>query len=270
MNKLFYSLVTVVSLALFSTACAPSADKLKKLVEENPDIVFGAIEKHPDKFLEVVNKAVREGQVKARQKEEEEEKKRMDEEFNNPKAPVISENRAIYGSKDAPVTIVVYSDFECPYCERGYKVIQQIKENYKEKVRLVFKNLPLDFHPLAMPAAKYFEAIALQSSDKAYKFHDEVFENQNKFKAEGEKFLKAAAKKVGANIAKLEKDLNGDEVQSRIKADMEEARKFGFSGTPGFLVNGVSVRGAFPFEEFKKIIDRHLAGKAGNSGKKEG
>lgn len=246
------------SLVLFALGCAPSASSLKKVVEENPDVVFAAIEKHPDKFMEVVNKAARDARMKQAQREEEEEKNRMDEEFKNPKTPVIDEKRAIWGPSSAPITIVEYSDFECPFCAKGYNVMREVKQAYGDKVRIKFKNLPLDFHPKAMPAAKYYEAIALQNPEKAYKFHDQIFENQDKLKEDGEKFLKAAAQKVGADMGRLAKDIEGEEVKKRIAADMEEARKFGFSGTPGFLVNGVSVRGAYPFEAFKAIIDRQL------------
>jgi protein-disulfide isomerase len=70
--------------------------------------------------------------------------------------------------------------------------------------------------------------------------------------------IEDAAKKAGADLKKLEKDLNSEAITKRIEADMEEARKFNFSGTPGFLINGVSLRGAYPFSEFKDIIDRHL------------
>lgn len=113
-----------------------------------------------------------------------------------------------------------------------------------------------------MPAAKYFEAIALQDHSKAEKFHDMIFSNQQKLNQDGEKFLKDAAKKVGANLAKVEKDITTEAVTGRIAADMEEAKKFEFSGTPGFLINGVSLKGAYPFPDFKRIIDRHLGGGA--------
>jgi protein-disulfide isomerase len=259
LKKLTYTWMSILFLGLI-VGCTPSASSLKKAVENDPDILFVAIEKNPEKFLEVVNKAAREAQMKARQKEEDEEKGRTEEEFKTPKQPVISENRAIHGKKDAPITIVEYSDFECPFCSKGFQIMNQVKQAYGDKIRIVFKNLPLDFHPQALPAAKYFEAIALQNGDKAYKFHDEVFSNQNRLKSEGEKFLKSVAQKVGADMKKLAKDVDGEEVKSRIQADMEEAKKFGFSGTPGFLINGVSVRGALPFEEFKAIIDRHLGG----------
>ncbi|MCH2533510.1 MAG: thioredoxin domain-containing protein [Bdellovibrionales bacterium] len=223
------------------------------------DQVFKAIENNPEKFFEAVKKA--EGKYKEvlAKKQEQESEKALEEEFKNPKKAEIDEDRVIFGSAEAPITIVEYSDFQCPFCSRGYDTVKKVMEEYGDKVRVVYKHLPLDFHPLAMPAAQYFEAIALQSHEKAEKFHDIMFEQQDRMKSEGEDFLKAAAKEVGADMSKLKKDMKSEEVMNRVKSDMEEAQKFGFSGTPGFLVNGVSVKGAYPFDHFKMIIDKHLA-----------
>ena len=246
----------VITVLAFS--CTPSPSQLKKAVEENPDIVFAAIEKDPQKFIEVVNKAAREAQMKGREKEMQEERDRMEAEFKNPKKPEIGDSRVIFGAKDAPVTIVEYSDFQCPYCQRGYNTMKEVLKAYEGKVRVIYKHLPLDFHPMAEPAARYFEAIGLQSPSKAEKFHDAVFEDQQSLGAEKGDFLDKMAKKVGADMGKLKKDLESEAVKGIIAADMAEARKFEFSGTPGFLVNGVSLKGAYPLDEFKKIIDRHL------------
>lgn len=238
--------------------CAPSASQLEKVVSDNPEILFNAIEKHPEKFIEVVNKAARNAQMQARKKEVDEEKNRMEEEFKNPKKPEVADGRVIFGPKNAPITIVEYSDFQCPYCSKGYNTMKEVMKEYGDKVRIVYKHLPLDFHPLAMPASQYFEAIGLQDHSKAEKFHDMIFENQSKLNQDKEDFLKSAAKKVGANMSKLMKDIKSDKVKEIIAADMAEAKEYGFSGTPGFLVNGVSLKGAYPLPEFKKIIDRHL------------
>lgn len=249
---------TVLTLAM--VGCT-SKQQIEKAIEDNPDIVFNAIKKNPKKFVEVVNEAVRSAQESGREDEAKEEAARMEEEFKNPKQAAVEEGRVIFGNKDAPVTIVEFSDFQCPYCSRGYQTMKEIQKEYGDKVRIVFKHLPLDFHPMAMPASKYFEAIALQDHKKAEKFHDGIFEDQKGLNQDGEKFLKNLAKKVGADMKKLEKDLGSESIQKRIAADMEEAKKFEFSGTPGFLINGVSLRGAYPPPEFKKIIDRHLAAK---------
>lgn len=251
--------IAVTGLAI--AACAPNAKQLKEVIEKDPSIVFAAIEKDPEKFIEVVNKAARDAQAKGSEKAQEEEAKKRDEEFKNPLKPEIDEARAMKGPKDAKITIVEYSDFECPYCSRGYQTMMEVMKAYPDQVRFVFKHLPLDFHPKAMPAAKYFEAIARQDHAKAYKFHDLVFENQGDLRSQGEAFLKEVAKKVGADMKKIEKDLADPKLMDRINADIAEAQKFGITGTPGFLINGVSLKGAYPFPEFKTIIDRHLSGK---------
>lgn len=252
---------TIAAAALIFAVGCTSKQQIEKTIADNPEIVFNAIKKDPKKFVETVNEAVRTAQESARANEEQEEQKRLEDEFKNPKQAAVEDGRVIFGKKDAPITIIEYSDFQCPYCGRGWNTIKEVEKNYGDKVRIVFKHLPLDFHPLAMPAAKYFEAIGLQDHSKAEKFHDMIFANQQKLNQDGEKFLKDAAKKVGADLARVEKDLNSEKVTKRIAADMEEAKKFEFSGTPGFLINGVSLKGAYPFPEFKKIIDRHLEGK---------
>lgn len=244
-----------------AVGCAPQPSQLKKVIEENPDIVFSAIEKDPVKFVEVVNKAVQSAQSKREEGMAAEEDKKRDEEFKNPLKPVIDESRAIWGPKDAPITIVEYSDFECPFCARGYQNLKQVLQAYDGKIRVVFKHLPLDFHPKAEPAAKYFEAVARQDAGKAEKFHDKIFENREELVKSGDKFLDATAKAVGADMAKLKKDLADPKLMDRIKADIAEAQSFGITGTPGFVINGVSLKGAYPASEFKKIIDRHLAQK---------
>lgn len=264
MKKL--ALFVLPAMAFVLTNCAPSAKQIKEAVEKDPSIVFVAIEKHPDQFIEVVNKAAQDAQRKSQDKAIAEETKKRDEEFSNPLKPEIQEDRVIFGKKDAKVTIVEYSDFECPYCSKGFQTIKQVMNEYPNDVRIIFKHLPLDFHPQAMPSAKYFEAIARQGADKAEKFHDSIFENQGELRTKGEEFLKNAAKKLGVDMKKLDKDLKDPSLMTRITADMEEAKKFNFSGTPGFLINGVSLRGAYPFPEFKTIIDRHL-GKTGEAKK---
>lgn len=253
------STLTFIAAAFTLSACAPSAKQLKEAIEKDPSIVFAAIEKDPAKFIEVVNKAAQEAQRTAGERQAEDEKKSRDEEFKNPLQPVIEEGRVIFGKADAPITIVEYSDFQCPFCSRGYQTMKQVEKEYAGKVRVVFKHLPLDFHPLAMPAAQYFEAIGMQSHEKAEKFHDAIFTNQAQMKEKGEKLFTETAKKLGVDMKKLEADLKSEAVQARIAADMEEAKKFNMSGTPGFIINGVSLRGAYPFSEFKAIIDRHLA-----------
>lgn len=254
----FLALVAGLAVA----GCAPSAPQLKKIMEENPDILYGVIQKDPKKFLDVVNDAAQKARAQEESSFAENEAKAREEEFKNPKKPELTDDRAFAGTKGAPITIVEYSDFQCPYCKRGHETMKEVLEKYAGKVKVVFKDMPIErIHPLARPASDMYEAIALQDLAKATKFKDIVFDNQDDLNKGGQKFIEEAAKRAGADVAKAKKDAKGDVVKKRIEADKAEGEKFGFTGTPGYLVNGVSLKGAYPFDEFQKIIDRQLAGK---------
>lgn len=141
-------------LALAFVGCAPTASQLKEAIEKDPTIIFSTIEKHPDQFMEVVNKAAASAQKQGQAKAAENEAKARDEEFRNPLKPEIDETRAMFGDKDAPVTIVEYTDFECPYCARGSETIKEVLKQYPKEVRVLIKHLPLDFHPKAFTSSK--------------------------------------------------------------------------------------------------------------------
>lgn len=255
--KLSTAFLALIVTLIYLVGCT-AKDQLKSTLVNNPEILFEVIEKNPAKFMEAVEKASMTARKEMQAKAEDDQKKAMEEEFKNPKKPDVAEDRAIRGNPKAPILIVEYSDFQCPYCKRGYTTVEEVRKKYGDKVAFVFKNLPLDFHPLAMPAAKRFEALALQGADKAYKFHDYVFTNQEKLGSGGEKFLDEAAKHVGADLAKMKKDMDGEKVKARLEADKKEAEKFGISGTPGFIVAGVALRGAYPLQNFEQIIERKL------------
>ena len=225
----------------------------------SPDAVADAIQKDPVVIMQALNEAAQTARAEQAKQQQEQETAARQEEFRNPKKPEIASHRAIWGPRKAPVTIVEYSDFQCPYCAKGFQNLKKLKSKYKEKVRIVYKHLPLDFHAEAEPAARYFEAIAMQSAQKAYKFHDYIFDNQSSLGQQKEAFLKRAAREAGADLEQMQRDLTSELVNKTLASDLAEAKRFGFSGTPAFLINGVSLKGAYPVEEFSKIIDQHLA-----------
>jgi len=198
------------------------------------------------------------------------EEQRIQSEMANPKAPKLAADRAVVGNRKAPIVLVTYSDFQCPYCSKGWETTEALRKQYGKKIVFMFKHFPLGFHPWAMPAAKRFEAIALQSAQKAYQFHDALFREQAKLSTGGEAFLDGLAKKVKANMKKMKADLDSDKVKARIAHDMEEAKFMGISGTPGFNVAGVVFKGAYPLEMFQTVIDARLKeGKREVAAKKE-
>lgn len=254
-----------VSLCLLA-ACSPSND-VGSYLEDNPELlrqtvaqyladhpeaIFVAIEKQPEAFMATAKKAAQEEQRLARERQ-------MDAAFANPQQPKIDAGRVVFGNPKAPITIVEYSDFECPYCARVNPTIAKILDEYGEQVRVVYKHLPLNFHDLAKPAAEYFEAIGLQDPAKAKAFHDTLFNNQQIFTQQGQAYLHQVATELGVDLERLDNDRASTQVAERIDADLAEAQGFGFQGTPGFLINGVPLSGAKPYVEFQAIIDRHLA-----------
>lgn len=257
MNMKFTNVLVFLMSAILVVGCT-SEEKMKqqitKILKDDPKVLTEAIEKHPAEFIEALQKAAKNAQEEMGKKREDEDKKKMEESFEKPLVAEIRSDESIRGPKNAQLTLVEYSDFECPFCSRGYETVVALLKKYDGNIRFVYKHLPLSFHEQAMISAKYYEAVRMQDEKKAFAFHDEVFKNQRKLK-NGVAFLEATAKQVGADMGKLKKDLNSDAVTKRIEADMKEAGSFGMQGTPGFLLNGVPVRGAYPPEYFTTIVE---------------
>jgi protein-disulfide isomerase len=158
------------------------------------------------------------------------------------------------GADQPLVTIVEFSDFQCPFCSRVNPTLDEVLENFGDEVQIQFRNQPLSFHKQAMPAAK--AALAAHQQGKFWAMHDKLFENQ---KALSDDDLKRYAKEIGLNVARFEKDMNSDAIAKQIAQDQADARKWGARGTPTLFVNGVPVRGAQPYAAFEKVIKEEVA-----------
>ncbi len=191
-------------------------------------------------------------QAEMRKEREQAQAKQLEDQFKDP-VKIDVGTSPTKGPKDAAITIIEFSDFQCPYCSRANQTMEQVMKEYKGKVKLAFKNLPLPFHKEADPAAR--AALAAHKQGKFWEMHDALFENQRKLSSS---FYTETAKKLGLDVEKFKKDMESDSVKKQVKDDMELAKKHGISGTPGFFVNGVAVKGALPFQSFKSIIDRWL------------
>ena len=157
------------------------------------------------------------------------------------------------GSAKARLAIVEFSDFQCPFCRRVNPTIQQIEKEYGDKVRVVFKHLPLEMHPKA-PAA-HAAAEAAHQQGKFWEMHDLIFGNQEEMSPE--KYVEYA-RQLGLDVERFKRDVASAQVKARIDADSDEAGKLGVTGTPTFFVNGRYLSGAQPFEAFKELIDQEL------------
>ncbi len=165
-------------------------------------------------------------------------------------------NSPIHGKADAPVTIMEFSDFQCPYCKKVGPQMQKIKETYGDKVRIVWKHEPLPFHPRAEPAAQLSLEARAQKGDKGFwDAHDKLFESQPKL---DDADLEKVAQDLGLDMGKVKAAIKDHKYKKDIDADMELGEDVQASGTPHFFVNGRRLVGAQPFEKFQKIIDEEI------------
>lgn len=171
-----------------------------------------------------------------------------------PRIAVEAEGPSV-GPKDAKVTIVEFSDFECPFCARGRENVAKVMAKYDGKVRLVFRQFPLSFHAHAKKAGE--AALCAHAQDKFWPFHDALFAEQKKLSVED---LKATAKALGLDEAAFAKCLDSGAMTETLAKDMAAGAKAGVTGTPAFFVNGVMLSGAQGPEAFERIIDQELKG----------
>jgi protein-disulfide isomerase len=159
----------------------------------------------------------------------------------------------VRGPEDAKVTIVEFGDFQCPFCTRVNTTLQQIRKEYPDDVKLVFKHLPLRIHPQAPGAHAAAEAAHRQG--RFWEMHDKIFANQSDLAPET---FVAYAQQIGLDVEAFQKDVASADVKKRVDADTQEAQKLGVSGTPAFFINGKYLAGAQPLEAFKQRIDEEL------------
>jgi protein-disulfide isomerase len=179
--------------------------------------------------------------------------------WDDAESPVaISSKDPMWGKRDAPVTIVEYSDFQCPYCSRVEPTLDQVRQAYgPDQVRIVWKNNPLPFHQNAKPAAEAAQGVfALAGNDGFWKFHDTAFKNQGSL---GEDSYDKWAQDAGVkDLASYKAGLSSHKWADKVDRDLNEGKTAGVQGTPSFFVNGVFINGAQPFDNFKKTIDQEL------------
>jgi protein-disulfide isomerase len=161
------------------------------------------------------------------------------------------------GGADAKVTIVEFSDFQCPFCQKGEKIIKDLKKKYGNKVKIAFKQFPLPFHSNAKGAAEAaLCAKSLGGNDKFWLLHDVMFGNQDKLDKTS---LLDAAVKLGLKKQDFEKCINSGKFTAKVESEMAEGKSVGVKSTPTFFVNGKIINGAHPIETFSKLIDEELA-----------
>jgi predicted DsbA family dithiol-disulfide isomerase len=158
------------------------------------------------------------------------------------------------GDAKAPITIVEFSDFECPFCGRAEDAVKKVLSTYGGKVRLVYRDYPLPFHGHAQKASE--AALCAQDQGKYWEMHEKLFANQRALEVAQ---LKQHAKELGLEAGKFDKCLESGEKKAEVDASKKAGEEAGVNGTPAFFINGRPLSGAQPYEKFKEIIDHELA-----------
>lgn len=162
----------------------------------------------------------------------------------------IAKTDHIRGNPNAAITLVEFSDFECPFCERQYQTMKQLLAEYPQKIRLVYKHFPLGFHANAQKAAEASECAWEQ--DKFWEYHDKLFGNQTSYSVEN---FKKWSKSLGLKTDQFNDCLDSGKYAKKVQADAKEGQEKGVSGTPATFINGQLITGALPYATFKEAID---------------
>jgi protein-disulfide isomerase len=165
----------------------------------------------------------------------------------------VAANGPAKGPATAPVTIVEFSDFQCPFCSQLIPTLDQVKAKYGDKVRIVFRQYPLPFHNNAAKAAE--AALCANEQGKFWELHDTMFKNQNALAVED---LKKSAATLGLNADDFGKCLDSGKHAAAVQNDMKEGAAAGVSGTPAMFINGRFISGAVPIDQITSVIDDEL------------
>ena len=166
------------------------------------------------------------------------------------------DNDPVLGNKDAPVTIVSFEDYQCPYCGRAFQqTFPLLKKDYVDtgKVKMVFRDYPLPFHPNAEPAAEASECAHEQG--KFWEYHDALFENQQNL---GTELYLQLAEKLKLDTNKFKQCIESGKYKQEVQDDFSYGSQVGVSGTPTFFVNGIMLVGAQPYQAFQQVIEAEL------------
>ncbi len=159
------------------------------------------------------------------------------------------------GGEDAPVTMIEFADYECPYCKLAQPTVEQVLDTYGDKVRYVYRDFPLPFHSHARPASLAARCAEEQGKGKYWEYHDALFEAPD-LSTDG---LRSLADSVGLDRAKFDDCLASEKYNDAIDKDVSDGSNAGVNGTPAFFINGRFLSGALPFEQLKAVIDEELA-----------
>ncbi|MDR2695476.1 MAG: thioredoxin domain-containing protein [Deltaproteobacteria bacterium] len=243
---------------LFSaaTACAASkaeddfAGMLRQALKKHPEIVLDVLREHSESVLDIAQQG---SQVRRKKNME----SQWREDIKQPKK-VAAANRPVLGPANAPVTVVAFSDFTCSYCQQAAEVLDRIVRARPQDVKVLFKHMPRGKDSGARLAAEYFVAASFQNDRAPWLLHNSFFAEPERLSAEAQNFAAKAAEQAGLDMKKLAADLKGKKTAAILEEDQADAKRLHVEGTPFFLVNNLTIRGAVSYDIFNAAVDMAL------------
>jgi protein-disulfide isomerase len=186
--------------------------------------------------------------------------------------PEVTEDDHVFGDREAQITIVEYSDFQCPACAQYEPVLKRLTEDYPDDVRVVYRHFPLrSIHANAEPAARASEAAALQGEFQAY--HDELFDTQDEWSSlrggERDDFFVEIARGLELNVEEFKTDYESEEVKEAVRSDLQAAQDLGLNSTPSIFLNGVRIQNPSGYQAFAELIEAEIERVESESGTEE-
>ena len=248
---LFCLLLSAASACAASQQSAEFARLLRQTLKNHPEIVLDLLREHSESVLDIAQQ----GSSLRRKKNMEQQWR---EEIKKPKK-VITANRPMLGSMNAPVTVVIFSDFTCHYCRQAAEVLDRTVQARPQDVKVIFKHMPQNKDSAARLAAEYFVAASFQNDRAPWQLYKIFFSDPEQLSADAQNFAVKAAEQAGLDMKKLAGDLKTKRVSAILEEDQADAKKLQVEGTPYFLVNNLTVRGAVSYDIFNAAVDMALA-----------
>ena len=247
--------------ALALCACAPktkplTAEQVRQAFRDHPELVLDPLWANPAQVFDLSQAGVAEKQRRIKVQN-------WKEQMAAPRQPALPSGVVTRGKANAPVAMVAYIDLLNPVYAQDAPVLTRLLETRPDQVRILAKHLPLGFEDLSGPASALFEALARQNPDLAWRFHDQVLARQKDFLSvtnpapakDREQALVDLARSLGADPQALDQDRRSQAVLERLKADRAEARRFGLTASPVYLIGGAILNGRPPLEDFLQVLD---------------
>ncbi len=251
-RHIFIAISAVIFTILSITAQARTVSKstvkneVITVLEHNPELILKALKGHEEELYDLM-------QIGLEKKNKAKIRDRQIKQLSTPDIPLSMPARPVWGNPNGDISIFAYSDFQSASCLKADKTIQKLLKA-DPNIKYYYRHNPQGFHKMSHPSAQYYEALARQDTKKAIKFKELLFTNQYKINKGGLKELDILVLKTGGDLTRLHKEINTDHINSIITRDIKEAKKFGFTASPVFVINGLTVTGAAPLSEFQEVI----------------